>query len=464
MAATEQRVPETVAAPPVLPSALVAAWAFPSVPVAFATGLVSIYFLKFGTDVLQVAPGALGLVIGLSQLADAAARPVVGFLSDRTRHRLGRRRSWMLASSPPIALCLVMAWAPPAALPEHWLLVWLAIGLLGLALGVACLDVPRMALPAELSPRSSDRTRMFAANGVATAVSSLFAFTLGLGWLRTTSAPRATALALAVGLALLTLASTGWLVARLREPPENSGRGGRSALRAWGQVLANPFQQRLLLASFCYGLPMGAMGVLAPYLFQYTLHRPELTEAYMLAFFLAHLLSVPLWAGLTRRFRKIHLLIASLVLGTLTFAALYATLEAARTGGGAVPMLLEAGLLGISLGCPMVVTPAIRAEVIDYDELISGERKEGVYTAISDLTYRLGAAVSIALAGYGLEWSGFRPGASQDARVATTVLWAMTLVPAACLLVSIPPLLRFRLSEGEHARILGELERRRTRG
>jgi GPH family glycoside/pentoside/hexuronide:cation symporter len=369
----------------------------------------------------------------------------------------------MLASILPIALGLVMAWAPPSGLSEPWLLVWLAIGLLGLALGVACLDVPRMALPAELSPRSSDRTRMFAANGIATAVSSLFAFTLGLGWLRTTNAPRETALALSAGLSLLTLASTAWLVARLREPPENRGRGGRSPLRAWGQVLANPFQQRLLIASFFYGLPMGAMGVLAPYLFQYTLNRPELTEAYMLAFFLAHLLSVPLWAGLTRRFRKIHLLIASLVLGTLTFAALYASVEVARAGAGAIPMLIEAALLGISLGCPMVVTPSIRAEVIDYDELLSGERKEGVYTAISDLTYRLGAAVSIALAGYALEWSGFRPGASQDARVATTVLWAMTLVPAACTLVSIPPLLGFRLSEREHARILGELERRRAR-
>lgn len=461
----KEEAPKAAATSGTLPLALVAAWALPAAPLAFATGLVSLYFLKYGTDVLGVAPGPLALVLGLAQLWDAAARPIVGFLSDRTAHRLGRRRSWMLASALPIALSLVLVWAPPSGLAPGWLLAWLALWHLVLATAVAGLDVPRRALPAELSPRSSDRTRLFAANGVAEALSSLIAFTLGLHWLRTSSSPRETALWIAAGLGLLTLASTGWLVARVREPAANQGRGGRSPLRAWAGVLRNPFQQRLMLAGFLYGLPLGAMGVLAPYLFQYTLRRPELTEVYMLAFFLAYLLSVAFWVRASRRFRKVHLLVSSLALAAIAYLALYASLEVARTGADAVvPMLLAAGMLGVSMSSTLVLSPAIRAEIIDHDELLSGERKEGVYTAIGDLVFRLGSAVSITLAGWALEWSGFRPGGEQDPRVETTILWAMTLVPAVCVALSILPLLRFELTEREHARILAELDRRRASG
>jgi len=465
MLAREELAPEVRETAGALTLERIAAWASPSAPITFATGLVSIYFLKYGTDVLGVEPGPLGLVLGLSQLFDALARPIVGFLSDRTRHRLGRRRSWMLASILPIALSLGMVWAPPSALGGDVLLAWLALGHFVLAAAVACLDVPRMALPAELSTRSGDRTRLFAANGVATALSSVFAFTLGLRWLRTSSAPREAALGIAAILALSTLASTLWLVARVREPAGNQGRGGRSPFRAWAQVLRNPFQQRLLLAAFLYGLPMGAMGVLAPFLFQYTLRRPELTELYMLAFFLAYLVSVPLWVRASRRFAKVHLLAASLGLALVAYAALWAIFEAARTGPSeTLPMLVTAALLGVSMSSALVLSPAIRAEVIDYDELLSGERKEGVYTAISDVVFRLGSAVSIAAAGWALEWSGYRPGVVPDARVETTVLWAMTLIPAACVALAILPLLRFGLTEREHARIMAELEQRRAAG
>jgi len=193
--------------------------------------------------------------------------------------------------------------------------------------------------------------------------------------------------------------------------------------------------------------------------------RPELTELYMLAFFLAYLVSVPLWVRASRRFAKVHLLAASLGLALVAYAALWAIFEAARTGPSeTLPMLVTAALLGVSMSSALVLSPAIRAEVIDYDELLSGERKEGVYTAISDVVFRLGSAVSIAAAGWALEWSGYRPGVVPDARVETTVLWAMTLIPAACVALAILPLLRFGLTEREHARIMGELEQRRAAG
>jgi GPH family glycoside/pentoside/hexuronide:cation symporter len=448
---------------PALPPSLVAAWTAPTLPLSFAVALLSTYYLKFGTEALHIAPGALGIAFGLSRIWEGVASPLVGYLSDRTHSRFGRRRAWMLAATLPAAGALLMVWAPPEGLSPPALFAWVTLGLLGLATALPGLDVPRMALPAELSPRSIDRTRLFAANGIASAVSGLLALTLGIGLLRTASDPRGTARFLALALALSTVVCVGWPVARLREPPENLGRGARSPFGAWGQVLRNPHQQRILLARFLQELPMGAISMLAPFAFQYTFHRPDLTETYMLAFFVPHLAAVPCWMQLTRRFRKVDLWIASRAITALGYVALFAALERARAGDvGLAVLLLPAILLGIGMGCEVVVPAAIGAEVIDHDELVSGERKEGVYTAIGLLVIKVASAFGIALSGLALQWAGLEGGASADARVDRVMVFAMAIVPGICVAAAALPLLRFELTESAHARVLEELARRRA--
>jgi GPH family glycoside/pentoside/hexuronide:cation symporter len=191
-------------------------------------------------------------------------------------------------------------------------------------------------------------------------------------------------------------------------------------------------------------------------------HRPELTEAYMLAFFAPHLVSVPCWMHLSRRFRKVDLWIGSRAIAMSGYAALLLAIQHARGGtAGPVEMLLPAILLGVGMGCDMVVPAAIGAEVIDHDELVSGERKEGVYTAIGGLVTKIASAFGIALAGFALQWAGLAGGGAPDGRVDVVILWAMAIVPGLCVAAAALPLLRFGLTEHAHARILEELASRR---
>ena len=98
------------------PLSLVSLFAYliPGVGVSFLFMLVLVMYMNFATDVLLVAPGIMGGIFLLARLWDAISDPVAGYLSDRTRSRLGRRRSWMLASSVPIAIFAVVMWAPPS--------------------------------------------------------------------------------------------------------------------------------------------------------------------------------------------------------------------------------------------------------------------------------------------------------------------------------------------------------------
>lgn len=76
--------------------------------------MLALYVMKFATDVLLIAPAIMGLIFSASRIWDAISDPVVGYLSDRTRIRYGRRRSWILASCLPIGATFII-WRLPVS-------------------------------------------------------------------------------------------------------------------------------------------------------------------------------------------------------------------------------------------------------------------------------------------------------------------------------------------------------------
>jgi len=90
----------------------VIAYGIPGLGAGYMYLMLSLYVMKFSTDVLLIAPAIMGLIVSASRIWDAISDPIAGYLSDRTRNRYGRRRSWILASTLPIAA------ADPARLPD----------------------------------------------------------------------------------------------------------------------------------------------------------------------------------------------------------------------------------------------------------------------------------------------------------------------------------------------------------
>jgi GPH family glycoside/pentoside/hexuronide:cation symporter len=136
---------------------ILAAYALPVAPATFLFVLTIVYFIKFGTDVLLVSPGAIATIFGLSRIWDAVSDPVAGFLSDGTRLAFGRRRSWILGSALPMALTALMVWSPPQGLEGMGLVVWLAIGIFGFSTASTAFEVPHNALGADLSDTAEMR-------------------------------------------------------------------------------------------------------------------------------------------------------------------------------------------------------------------------------------------------------------------------------------------------------------------
>ena len=195
----------------------VASFSLPVVGVNFSLVLTVAYIAKYSVDVLFVAPAAIGLIFGLSRVWDAVTDPLIGYLSDKTRHRWGRRRPWMVGSAIPVAICGLLLWSPPGFVSQDVMALWVGVMLFAYMTAMTAFLVPHYALGAELSELVHDRTRIFAGRQIGSIAGSALALILGIHLLTNLDDPRNTAFWLMLAAGAITLATVGIAVFRLAE-------------------------------------------------------------------------------------------------------------------------------------------------------------------------------------------------------------------------------------------------------
>ena len=139
-----------------------AAFACSGIPTA---GIISNgidYFLFFFySQVVGLSAALTGLALAIALTFEALANPVVGYVSDNWRSRLGRRLPFMYASILPLTASYVLVWHPPGHASSQWVQFGYLLGVLVLLrLSMTTFDVPVRTLVAELTPDYDERTRL----------------------------------------------------------------------------------------------------------------------------------------------------------------------------------------------------------------------------------------------------------------------------------------------------------------
>jgi len=430
-------------------------WAFASPRVAF--GIMGIlfgtYLMKFATDVLLIAPAAMGTIIAASRLWDALSDPMAGYLSDRTRSRHGRRRVWMFVSAIPMSMGLVAMWSPPLSLDETGLIVWMAVAMLVYETASTGFWVPHGAAGVELTPNHHERTRLFAWSHVIGAVGMV----IGLGSLQlmhVADDKRFAAFALSVAAGFAVAGIVLWSTWRLPERADYQGRGGQRVSQSFLDVFRNRHARLLLVIYGVETFGGASVGMLVPYLVEYVVPMRELMVPLLLAYTLPQFVFVPLWIRLSQRVGKKQLWLASMLVTAVSFAGFLPLEEP----GWQVWLL--ATLLGVAGGCGAVVAPSINADVIDYDEYLTGERKEGAYLAVWNLIRKSSASLTAFVTGIVLQGAGFVPNVEQSEEAKFAIRALFSLLPAFCYVVGALLFARFAFNEPEHAAVRAALAER----
>jgi GPH family glycoside/pentoside/hexuronide:cation symporter len=438
-----------------IPLRTILTWASPALGVGAMFFLVNLYLMKFSTDVLIIAPGAMGLIFGLSRIWDAISDPLAGYFSDRTHTRMGRRRPWLLAAIVPAVAVFVMVWNPPLALSGVGLVAWMAVGVFGFYTAMTIFSVPHASLGAELSKSYDDRNRIFGWRQIAFN-SGAFLALFGMSLLIRSDNPRATASSLAVIGSVLTATMILFCVIRLRERPEYQGRGATNPLSAFKDVLGNPHARLLFLVMLIEHLGAATITILTPYAAEYQIGTPEKTPQFVFCYMIMSAATVPIWVRLARTFGKRNLWLFSMTLTGLAFGGMFLGQR-----GDVFLISFLAGLGGAAGGCGAVVGPSIQADVIDYDEYKTGQRKEGAYFAAWSFVFKGSSGITFMLTGLVLQFSGFVPNQEQTPEALFAIRALFALFPLVCCLTGALLLTRFKLNRKEHAEIRAVLDARR---
>jgi GPH family glycoside/pentoside/hexuronide:cation symporter len=445
-----------VVQPPQLALSTVALYALPGAGVSFIYTLFMVMYLKFATDTLLVSPFAMGGIFLAAKIWNALADPVIGNWSDRTRSRFGRRKSWLLAAAVPIALFTWMAWSPPASLSPAAEVAWVAVAVFGFYTAFTAFEVPHAALGAELTQDPASRNRVFGTKYFVRSIGLILALVFGSSIVRETATAREGAERLAIVSGLATAALIGLAVARLPgERADYQGRGGVNLASALGDVWRNRDARLLLIALFIEAVGLGGLTVLVPYVTEYVMERPDLTEEMLAVYMFSTFLAIPVWVWLARRFEKKRLWLFAMVQGGVGFGILF------WLGENDWPLMAASSLIAGSAGaCGNSIGQSLKADLIDLDELRTGERKEGAYFAAMSFVSKLGNALLASTAAFMLGFMHFVPNAEQGPEVRFALVCLMGGAPLVGYGIGALVFSRFSYSQADHARVRAALDAR----
>jgi Na+/melibiose symporter-like transporter len=119
------------------------------------------FVLIYYSQVLGLDPGLAGLAVGIGLVFDAITDPMIGYLSDSTRSRWGRRHPWLYASILPLGASFYFLWHPPGFVEGNTLLFgWLVVCNVSMRTALTMFLVPAYAIVAELTSDYDERTRL----------------------------------------------------------------------------------------------------------------------------------------------------------------------------------------------------------------------------------------------------------------------------------------------------------------
>ena len=441
------------------------AYGMPGLGAGYMYLLMSLYVMKFSTDVLLIAPAVMGVIFSISRIWDAVSDPIAGYLSDRTTFKFGRRRTWMLISFIPISFGFLAVFSPPESMQGQSLDLWMMIAILSFYSAITLLNVPHMALGAELSEDYHERTRLFGVRHIGFTLGSILALVSMSLLISEENNPNGDVRQLAGSLAFYAIGAMSLMiffaVSKLKENPEFQNRVNKNPFKAFRDVWINPHAKILIIVLFIENLGGAVIGVLTLYVTQYIVEAPAWAPLIIFAYMLPSALSVPLWIPLSRRFGKIRLWVFSLAFTGISFGGIFIIPFLESITDRLIVMFIGAALGGMAAGCGGAIGPSVKGDVIDYDEYLTGERKEGSYFAALNFVFKSATGIMLLVTGFVLQFSGFIPNQPQTMEVKIALISLYGLVPL--VFYSLGAFLlykKFKFGEKEHAAIKQQIQER----
>lgn len=434
----------------------------------------NVFWFVFLTNVVGLNAGLAGGIWLVGRLWDAVNDPLIGSLSDRLNSRWGRRRPFLLIGSIPFALSYFLMFVVPPFESRVALVLYYSIVFLAYDTLYTVVNVPYLALVPELGEGYDERSSLtgwrtafsFLAQLVTAGAFKLLAEHVFAPWFG--GGPEAIRMGylVAAGLWSLSMALPFILLAlTIREPEHRPVTSPIQPVSNFREVFRNrPFRLAAFIYLLCFTTGDILLVVFVRYLIDYVQVQTGFDNIVLAVVLGSSLLSIPFVLALMRRTDK-----RTAYLISIGFMVAVLSVGAFLPPGAQNPLLVGAVLAGIGFAAMSIIPWAIVADVIDVDELQTGERREGLYTGYLVFLRKFATGVLVFGVGQLLSVTGFISSTTgsqfieQPAAALNAMRFLVTVIPAVALALSLVLAWRFPLDREAYDAIRRELEMRRAR-
>ena len=420
---------------------------------------------------LNVAPGLLGMAVMLFRIWDAITDPIMGWISDRTESRFGRRRPYIVGGAITGGLLFALMWWCPMGMSTGFYFGWyLGISILFYT-AFTEFGVPYVALGYELSPDYHERTRIMSFRTWFQSVSGfciqwMFWFTQRDFFDGTVDGMRWVGIGFGVIIILMGMAPGLFLKERaLTEQEKSANREKLGFKNVLSVFRVKPFLYILgALVTAISG--MFLVIIFGFYINVYYIFGGDLPAASLLlgasgtAYHACCMASIPLVAWVSSKLGKKMALQIFIVAGILGNAIKWWVF----TPDNPWLQITSVFLMAPGLSAIWTLLASMTADVTDWDELENGTRREGAFGAFYGWTMKLGFALCFFFAGLILEWTGFDAalGGAQSPETLTSMLFLYTVVPVVGLVGTMAFVWKYPITEKVAHEVRRKLESRKV--
>ncbi len=448
-------------------------------------GMVIVLNLGLGMN-----PALVGLLGALPRLTDAITDPLMGYISDNTRSRWGRRRPYIFIGAIIAGIVFALLWQLPRGQSESFYFWWFLGGSLIFYLGYTIFATPWVALGYEMTPDYHERTRLMGTQNfigqLAYVVAPWFLLFMQSEALFDDMVDGAAGLAMIIAVFTIIVGILPAIFLRERfmdspksddDKPAEKRAGG--ALAVVAHNLAEFFRGFALTLKFAPFLKLCA----ATFLVFNGFMLISSFQFYVIIYYVfgGDKVAGAEWAGYAGTLGAVSTFIVIFIvtwLGTKIGKrrAFFTAVGLSMVGyalkwvcyNPEVPwlLLLPAPLLAFGLGGLFTLMPSMIADVVDMDELKTNERREGMYGSIFWWVVKLGMAAALAAGGFLLNATGFDVALEGNQSENTIFLMRVfdAFIPFLTSALAIWAIASFSITEERAHEIRRELEQRRGTG
>ncbi len=346
--------------------------------------------MNFLTDEVGLSGFLAGVAIMLGKVWDAVTDPTVGFLSDRTKTRWGRRRPWFLFGSVPLGIAFVIMFTNPHIQGQWRIFVWAAAAYMALCTAYTIVNIPYISMVPEMTRDFNEKTSINAYRSVFSVVGTLIGAGAALPII-TLFENRTTGFMVMAAIfgSIITISAIIPFFA-VKEPEDPKVEETRNIVKSSLEALKNRPYLTVLIPFSLSTAGITVVTATLIYYFKYIFHNEKLLTVALVTMLLTSMIFIPVALLVSKRIGKRNTYISGMLVIVMFLLVLFFV-------GHQFEPIVTYGIMffiGTGVSTHYVMPWSMLPDVVEYDYSIKGVRREGVFYGIWTFGSKVGAALA----------------------------------------------------------------------